>query len=54
MKNTVVVIDNNWTSIQIESEINQYLQKGWLIELYYEVKNQATGNKVIVTFYKED
>lgn len=53
MKNTVVVIDNNWTAIQIESEINQYLQKGWLIELYYEVKNH-TGNKVIVTFYKED
>lgn len=52
MKNKVVVVNANNICASIENEINEYLDNGWLIELFYEARSDK-GNKVIITLYKE-
>ena len=37
----------------LDYEINEELEEGWLIELFYEARGD-NGNKIIVTLYKEE
>lgn len=53
MKNKVLVIDAELSPSYIQKLINDELEKGWLIELFYEARG-VHGNKIIVTLYKED
>lgn len=53
MKNKVLVISTKNYCREIEDKINEELEKGWLIELFYEVRGD-NGNKIIVTLYKEE
>lgn len=53
MRNKVLVINADTSSISIEDTINQELNKGWLIELFYEARG-TSSNKIIVTLYRED
>lgn len=53
MKNKVVVIAADSTCENIEKTINAELEKGWLIELFYEARD-SERNKIIVTLYKEE
>lgn len=53
MKNKVVVIAADSTCSNIEQTINAELEKGWLIELFYEARD-LERNKIIVTLYKEE
>lgn len=53
MKNKVLVISANAYPSEIEEKINAELEKGWLIELFYEARG-TNSNKIIVTLYKED
>lgn len=53
MKNKVLVISAENYCREIEDKINEELEKGWLIELFYEVRGD-NGNKIIVTLYKEE
>lgn len=53
MKNKVLVINAENYCREIENKINEELEKGWLIELFYEARGN-TGNKIIVTLYKEE
>ena len=38
---------------ELEDKINEELEEGWLIELFYEARGD-NGNKIIVTLYKEE
>lgn len=53
MKNKVLVISANAYASEIEEKINAELEKGWLIELFYEARG-TNSNKIIVTLYKEE
>ena len=53
MKNKVIVVAADSTCANIEETINAELEKGWLIELFYEARD-SERNKIIVTLYKED
>ena len=53
MKNKVLVISAENYCREIEDKINEELEKGWLIELFYEARGD-NGNKIIVTLYKEE
>ena len=53
MKNKVLVINAENLPSTIENTINKELDKGWLIELFYEARGN-TGNKIIVTLYREE
>lgn len=53
MKNKVLVISAENYCREIEDKINEELEEGWLIELFYEVRGD-NGNKIIVTLYKEE
>lgn len=53
MKNKVLVISAENYYREIEDKINEELEKGWLIELFYEARGN-NGNKIIVTLYKEE
>ena len=52
MKNKVLVISAENYCREIEDKINEELEEGWLIELFYEPRGD-NGNKIIVTLYKE-
>lgn len=52
MKNKVIVINADDMSSSIETVINEELEDGWLIELFYEARG-IHSNKIIVTLYKE-
>lgn len=53
MKNKVIAINADAVESAIEDIINAELEKGWLIELFYEARG-THGNTIIVTLYKED
>ena len=53
MKNKVLVISAENYCREIEDKINEELEKGWLIELFYEARGD-NENKIIVTLYKEE
>lgn len=53
MKNKVLVISAENYCRKIEDKINEELEEGWLIELFYEARGD-NGNKIIVTLYKEE
>lgn len=53
MKNKVLVMNANDYASEIETKINTELEKGWLIELFYEARG-TDKNKIIVTLYKEE
>lgn len=53
MKNKVLVISAENYCREIEDKINEELEEGWLIELFYEAHGD-NGNKIIVTLYKEE
>lgn len=53
MKNKVLVISAKNYCRDIEDKINEELEEGWLIELFYEARGD-NGNKIIVTLYKEE
>lgn len=53
MKNKVLVISAENYCREIEDKINEELEEGWLIELFYEARGN-NGNKIIVTLYKEE
>lgn len=54
MKNKVLVIDANISEAHMQKRINDELDKGWLIELFYEARAERSENKIIVTLYKEE
>ena len=53
MKNKVLVTSAENYCREIEDKINEELEEGWLIELFYEARGD-NGNKIIVTLYKEE
>lgn len=53
MKNIVLVVDADSPSSTIQSKINEKLNEGWLVELFYEARGQ-NSNKIIITLYKEE
>ena len=53
MKNKVLVISAENYCRETEDKINEELEEGWLIELFYEARGD-NGNKIIVTLYKEE
>ena len=53
MKNKVLVISAENYCREIEDQIKEELEEGWLIELFYEARGD-NGNKIIVTLYKEE
>lgn len=53
MKNKVLVISAENHCREIEDKINEELEEGWLIELFYEARGD-NGNKIIVTLYNEE
>ena len=53
MKNKVLVISAENYCREIEDKINEELEKGWLIELFYEARGD-NGNEIIITLYKEE
>lgn len=53
MKNKVIAINADAMTSTIENTINAELEKGWLVELFYEARG-VHGNTIIVTLYKED
>lgn len=53
MKNKVLAIDAELSPSFIQKTINDELEKGWLIELFYEARG-VHGNTILVTLYKED
>lgn len=53
MKNKVLAIDAELSPSYIQKTINDELEKGWLIELFYEARG-VHGNTILVTLYKED
>lgn len=53
MQNKVLVINAENLSSTIEDIINEELEQGWLIELFYEARGN-TENKIIVTLYREE
>lgn len=53
MKNKVLAIDAEAMPSTIQKIINDELEKGWLIELFYEAR-RVHGNIILVTLYKEE
>lgn len=53
MKNKVIAINADAMVSTIENTINAELEKGWLVELFYEARG-VRSNTIIVTLYKED
>lgn len=53
MKNKVLAIGADTPPSVIQKTINDELEKGWLIELFYEARG-VHGNTILVTLYKED
>lgn len=53
MKNKVIAINADAMVSTIQNTINAELERGWLVELFYEARG-VHGNTLLVTLYKEE